>query len=224
MRLKLLLFSALVLPALSRADSIQITVYGAPLSSTLTSPADITFLLSMGTDEVPPSIITKQLGLPYNSIVFTLPARPIGYFVGQPEGALYIWLSPDTTSINLLQGLQLFAPPVPPSTEDPDPVVTDPVVTDPGTNNGGGGGGNGGTGTGGGTGGDGGSNGGGGGTNTGGGGTNTGGGGTGGGNTGGGGTNAQPVPEPTEFAALAMAAGVAAFRSQIHRLRSKIGL
>lgn len=59
-----------------------------------------------------------------------LPARPIGYYVGPAEGALYIWLSPDTTSINLLPMSRLFAPPTPLEqlTTSPRPAIPGPVL------------------------------------------------------------------------------------------------
>jgi hypothetical protein len=110
-RISLLVAAVIAFGTLSFADGIQLTVYGAPLSSSIANPVDITFLMGIGVNDGPRSVITKQLGFPYTSIVFSLPAQPIGYYVGPAEGALYIWLAPDTTSINLLPMARLFAPP-----------------------------------------------------------------------------------------------------------------
>lgn len=122
MRISFLLAAVVAFEALGFADGIQLTVYGAPLSSSIANPVDITFLMGIGINDGPRSVITRQLGFPYTSIVFSLPAQPIGYYVGPAEGALYIWLAPDTTSINLLPMARLFAPPVPEVTITVPPV------------------------------------------------------------------------------------------------------
>lgn len=46
------------------ADGIEITVYGAPLASSMENPVDITFLMGLGQGEDTRSLISKQLGFP----------------------------------------------------------------------------------------------------------------------------------------------------------------